>query len=226
MLVSAEEEWEKKLSTTGIVSDTKKVVRSANNADAPSNDGTRATTGTASAQHSQAHVKPGSSSRPSGYVSTTSSSFGRSNRIVESAEQWRKRLWPSKAITSFVRIITRCSPPVATVGESLFSSQLNAVDDEDDNDKHSAGRRENAAQKQKRERAALSPMDVGLKAHWTAKELRKVPESFGQDINLHSSIFFLLAVEECRASCLKAPEFTETGASTGEAEMGPSLEIM
>lgn len=29
----------------------------------------------------------------------------------ETSEQWRNRLWPPKALTSFCRIITRCKPP-------------------------------------------------------------------------------------------------------------------
>jgi len=29
----------------------------------------------------------------------------------ETTEQWRNRLWPPKALTSFCRIITRCKPP-------------------------------------------------------------------------------------------------------------------
>jgi hypothetical protein len=37
----------------------------------------------------------------------------------ETPEKWRNRLWPSKAITSFCRILLRCKPPASVPGERL-----------------------------------------------------------------------------------------------------------
>ena len=40
----------------------------------------------------------------------------------ETPERWRLRLWPSKAITAFCRIITRCKPPASTPGIRIGAS--------------------------------------------------------------------------------------------------------
>jgi hypothetical protein len=41
----------------------------------------------------------------------------------ETPERWRMRLWPSKAITAFCRIITRCKPPPSSPGLRIGGSR-------------------------------------------------------------------------------------------------------
>ena len=95
----------------------------------------------------------------------------------ETPERWRMRLWPSKAITAFCRTITRCRPPASTPGVRLGSGR------------GSGG----AGQK------------MELHPHWRMSELGRVPYSFDCAAS-HSSVFFPLAVEECREAATKAEE--------------------
>lgn len=36
----------------------------------------------------------------------------------ETPDQWRSRLWPAKALTSYCRVMTRCQPPSINISES------------------------------------------------------------------------------------------------------------
>lgn len=57
-----------------------------------------------------------SSSSNSGIASMTHHNSSSINREeVESADKWRDRIWPTKAIFSFCRAITRCKPPAGLV---------------------------------------------------------------------------------------------------------------
>lgn len=104
----------------------------------------------------------------------------RSNSLSkETPEKWRMRIWPSKALTAFTRIITRCIPPESTLGVRL-------------------GTCTSTNHKGRPEKAELKP-------HWRASELSKVPMKF-DDAAVHSSTFFLLAVEECREAVTNAED--------------------
>eukprot|EP01032_Pedospumella_encystans_P018714 gene18714-21295_t len=106
----------------------------------------------------------------------------RSNSLSkETPEKWRMRIWPSKALTAFCRIITRCTPPDSTVGMRLGASSHGQ--------NHKGGKVEK----------------IGLKPHWRMSELTKVPMTF-DDAALHSSTFFLLTVEECREAVSHAED--------------------
>lgn len=106
----------------------------------------------------------------------------RSNSLSkETPEKWRMRIWPSKALTAFCRIITRCTPPESVVGVRL-GAPLNGKN-------HKGGKVEK----------------VGLKPHWRMSELTKVPMKF-DDVAVHSSTFFLLTVEECREAVSHAED--------------------
>lgn len=105
----------------------------------------------------------------------------RSDSITkETPERWRLRLWPSKAITAFCRIITRCHPPESTPGVRLGSG---------------SGSGKNNRRGDKSE----------LLSHWRVNELNKVPTVFNTAAD-HSSVFFLLTVEECREAVTKAED--------------------
>lgn len=113
----------------------------------------------------------------------------RSDSITkETPERWRFRLWPSKAITSFCRTITRCQPPESSPGVRLGFNQ-------------------NGGQHKRH-------TDQGdLKPHWRVNELTTVPTVFNSAVD-HSSVFFLLAVEECREAVTKAEDPEHFGSDT------------
>ena len=92
----------------------------------------------------------------------------------ESAERWRDRLWPSRALTSFCRSITRCIPPILEPGKNIFSGCNNR-----DGEKK-----------------------IRLEPHWDKTDLRKVLTSY-DTLAAHNSAFFLLLVEESRESSLQ-----------------------
>lgn len=92
----------------------------------------------------------------------------------ESAERWRDRLWPSRALTSFCRSITRCIPPVLTPGKNIFS-----------------GEHDRDGQKK-----------VRLVPHWNKTDLKKVVNTY-ETLSAHNAAFFLLLVEESRESSLQ-----------------------
>lgn len=92
----------------------------------------------------------------------------------ESAERWRDRLWPSRALTSFCRSITRCIPPVLAPGKSIFS-----------------GEHDRDGQKK-----------VRLIPHWNKTDLKKVVNTY-ETLSAHNAAFFLLLVEESRESSLQ-----------------------
>lgn len=87
------------------------------------------------------------------------------------------RLWPSKAITSFCRIITRCKPPASTPGVRIGATGGNNFRNE----------------------------KIELVAHWRKNELSRVPTVFNDPAE-HSSVFFLLSVEECREAVTKSED--------------------
>jgi hypothetical protein len=118
--------------------------------------------------------------RSKGSSSTTNAASGRqrSDSIgKETPERWRMRLWPSKAIISFCRIITRCKPPACTPGVRIGASNGSGYRNE----------------------------KVELQAHWRKTELAQVPTVFTDPAD-HSSVFFLLAVEECREAVTKTED--------------------
>jgi hypothetical protein len=92
----------------------------------------------------------------------------------ESAERWRDRLWPSRALTSFCRSITRCIPPVLTPGKNIFS-----------------GEHDRDGQKK-----------VRLTPHWNKTDLKKVVNTY-ETLSAHNAAFFLLLVEESRESSMQ-----------------------
>ena len=118
--------------------------------------------------------------------SNTSDTFNRKRSdslSKETPERWRMRLWPSKAITAFCRIITRCKPPASTPGTRIGSSTTGNTHKMD---------------------------KIELQAHWRTSELSKVPVVFDSAAQ-HSSVFFLLAVEECREAVAKAEDMESLG---------------
>lgn len=100
----------------------------------------------------------------------------------ESAERWRDRLWPSRALTSFCRSITRCIPPVLVPGKNIFSGE--------------------------HDRDGLKK--VRLTPHWNKTDLKKVVNTY-ETLSAHNAAFFLLLVEESRESSLQdSSEFEVT----------------
>lgn len=80
----------------------------------------------------------------------------------ETPEKWRSRIWPTKGITSYCRIITKCKPPSY---ETLMDPKSKLI----------------------------------IRPHWRETEMQPVGTVFS-NIMLHSSIFFLLTIEESRSS--------------------------
>ena len=100
----------------------------------------------------------------------------------ETAERWRDRLWPSRALTSFCRSITRCTPPVLQAGKHVFAGQC-----ERDGEKK-----------------------IRLIPHWENGDLQKVINTY-DTLSAHNAAFFLLLVEESReASMQDASDFEVT----------------
>ena len=91
---------------------------------------------------------------------------------VESADNWRDRIWPTKAVYSFCRAITRCQPPLGMVP----GARLGLKDSK---------------------RAAGTGCYLG--PHWSPNSLQKIPLTF-DTAAAHASAFFLHLVEECRES--------------------------
>ena len=127
--------------------------------------------------------------RPSGVTSYSSAGQGVAVRTVirassnanfeekESAEKWRDRLWPSRALTSFTRSITRCTPPTLQAGKKIFSN---------------SGLDSNGEKK------------LQLKPHWQKSDLKKVVSRY-DSLAAHNAAFFLLLVEESRESSIQDP---------------------
>jgi hypothetical protein len=106
----------------------------------------------------------------------------------ETFDRWRGRLWPSKAIISYVRVLTRCQPPITFIGEKIclgknfiryYGERLNKL----------KGVSEVTLQ---REGNQLCP-------HWRPSDLPSVG-TFFDSAQSHSSTFFLHVVEESRAA--------------------------
>ena len=98
----------------------------------------------------------------------------------DTPDRWRMRLWPSKALISFCRTLTRCKPINCRPGMKLSNYGGGGGDDS----------------------------KVDLLAHWSSSDLLKVPVSF-DNVLQHSSTFFLLLIEECRESVMKGDVYTE-----------------
>lgn len=92
----------------------------------------------------------------------------------ETAERWRDRLWPSRALTSFCRSITRCTPPILQAGKSIFAGQC-----ERDGEKK-----------------------IRLTPHWEKSDLQKVINTY-DTLAAHNAAFFLLLVEESREASMQ-----------------------
>jgi hypothetical protein len=150
----------------------------------------------------------GAASSSSSSYSVYASADGRQQRSgsftkdKETPEKWRMRLWPSKALIAFCRIITRCRPPASQPGVRLGaaipaaggnSSSNNNNNNNTNNDNNSNKHRHGKHGK------------LELQAHWRTSELSKVPVRFDSSA-AHSSTFFLLAVEECRESVTNQDE--------------------
>ena len=119
--------------------------------------------------------KAGSSS-VSSTVRSIVRSVGSSSAVEEkeSAERWRDRLWPSRALTSFCRSITRCNPPILKAGKNIFSGHHSK-----DGDK-----------------------SVRLVPHWNKSDLKQVINTY-DTLAAHNAAFFLLLVEESRESSVQ-----------------------
>jgi len=98
----------------------------------------------------------------------------------DTPDRWRMRLWPSKALISFCRTLTRCKPINCRPGMKLSNHGGGGGDDS----------------------------KVDLLAHWSSSDLLKVPVSF-DNVLQHSSTFFLLLIEECRESVMKGDVYIE-----------------
>lgn len=125
-----------------------------------------------------------SSSATSGGTRSVIRSVGSSCIVEEkeTAERWRDRLWPSRALTSFCRSITRCTPPVLQAGKHVFAGQC-----ERDGEKK-----------------------IRLIPHWENGDLQKVINTY-DTLSAHNAAFFLLLVEESReASMQDASDFEVT----------------
>jgi hypothetical protein len=126
--------------------------------------------------------KASSSSASSSSVSSSSTvrsiirSVGSSSAVEEkeSAERWRDRLWPSRALTSFCRSITRCNPPILKAGKNIFGGHHNK-----DGEKN-----------------------VKLVPHWNKTDLKQVINTY-DTLAAHNAAFFLLLVEESRESSVQ-----------------------
>jgi hypothetical protein len=58
-------------------------------------------------------------------ISMMPSSYGhQQTSSSNSADKWRNRLWPARALVSFARVITRCRPPAVTAGRPLGAVSL------------------------------------------------------------------------------------------------------
>eukprot|EP01038_Epipyxis_sp_PR26KG_P007952 gene7952-10790_t len=55
--------------------------------------------------------------------SATSNTCNQAQNEKETPERWRNRLWPTKALLSYCRAITRCIPPNVKVGQNIFESK-------------------------------------------------------------------------------------------------------
>ena len=128
-----------------------------------------------------------SSSGQSGTIRSVirSNSSNTKEEEKESAERWRDRLWPSRALTSFCRSITRCIPPVLEPGKNIFSG-CNSRDGE---------------------------KKIRLDPHWDKTDLRKVLTSY-DTLAAHNAAFFLLLVEESRESSVQDSSEFEASVST------------
>lgn len=117
-----------------------------------------------------------SSSASSSTVRSVIRSVGSSSAVEEkeSAERWRDRLWPSRALTSFCRSITRCNPPILKAGKNIFGGHHNK-----DGEKN-----------------------VKLVPHWNKTDLKQVINTY-DTLAAHNAAFFLLLVEESRESSVQ-----------------------
>ena len=123
-------------------------------------------------------------------------SSGAKEEEKESAERWRDRLWPSRALTSFCRSITRCKPPILEAGKNIFAGSNNR-----DGDKK-----------------------VRLDPHWEKTDLRKVITSY-DTLAAHNAAFFLLLVEESRESSLQDSSEFEASVSYLDLNLNFNLNI-
>ena len=117
-----------------------------------------------------------------------------------SYDQWRRRIWPSKAILSFARIITRCKPPIVKPGENIFTYHEIASGKEQQLRRNNFGELSATASERSNRGGGGSTGKRGvdlLTAHWASADMQKIPLVFS-DAAAHSSAFFLLTVEECR----------------------------
>ena len=143
--------------------------------------------------------KASSSSASSSKVRSVIRSVGSSSAVEEkeSAERWRDRLWPSRALTSFCRSITRCNPPILKAGKNIFGGHHNK-----DGEKN-----------------------VKLVPHWNKTDLKQVINTY-DTLAAHNAAFFLLLVEESRESSVQDSSEFEVRITDYESHSLPIFKLL
>ena len=109
---------------------------------------------------------------------------------ADAVSRWKDRMWPTRAIVSFCRIVTRCRPPAVAPGKPVGNSR--------------GGRGGEA---------------LHLTPHWMRDDLATIPSSFAS-ASLHCSILFLLAVEESREASVQSLAREDLAAQTFSVRLG------